>query len=181
MCFQTLTTSSFDSNKVEQHDSFMRTPVTLDADVLRQVRREMRRTRRSFKEVLNSAVRAGLRDLLAQRRRSHSSSTPGRWVSVQASISRDSTNSRMISKLMPCFSPAVPDDHARGTGNRYFDPLPIVNVLVRWTVRSPARTSSVSRKAPGDNRRSGKTKRTSATRSLAKRSTGTGIVSSIAI
>lgn len=38
----------------------MRTTVTLEADVLRQLRREMHRTRRSFKDALNSAVRAGL-------------------------------------------------------------------------------------------------------------------------
>lgn len=38
----------------------MRTTVTLDADVLRQLRREMHRSRRSFKEALNAAVRAGL-------------------------------------------------------------------------------------------------------------------------
>jgi hypothetical protein len=38
----------------------MRTTVTLDAEVLRQLRREMHRTRRSFKDALNSAVRAGL-------------------------------------------------------------------------------------------------------------------------
>ena len=39
----------------------MRTTVTLDADVASLVRDAMHRTRRSFKETLNNAVRAGLR------------------------------------------------------------------------------------------------------------------------
>jgi hypothetical protein len=49
-----------DSKLLRHHDAFMRTTVTLDADVLRQLRREMHRSRRSFKEALNAAVRAGL-------------------------------------------------------------------------------------------------------------------------
>ncbi len=38
----------------------MRTTVTLDADVERMLRDNMHRTRRSFKETLNQAIRAGL-------------------------------------------------------------------------------------------------------------------------
>ncbi len=38
----------------------MRTTVTLDQDVERLLRERMHRTRRSFKETLNEAVRAGL-------------------------------------------------------------------------------------------------------------------------
>lgn len=38
----------------------MRTTVTLDPDVTARLRDEMRRTGSSFKDVLNSAVRAGL-------------------------------------------------------------------------------------------------------------------------
>ena len=38
----------------------MRTTVTLDADVERMLRDTMHRTRRSFKETLNRALRAGL-------------------------------------------------------------------------------------------------------------------------
>jgi hypothetical protein len=51
----------------------MRTTVTLDKDVERLLREEMHRTRRSFKETLNAAVRAGLtggaRRASARRRR----------------------------------------------------------------------------------------------------------------
>lgn len=40
----------------------MRTTVTLDNDVVRQLRQHMHRTRRSFKQALNHAIRAGLTD-----------------------------------------------------------------------------------------------------------------------
>lgn len=43
------------------HDDGMRTTVTLDGDVVTLLRDAMHRTRRSFKETLNAAVRAGLR------------------------------------------------------------------------------------------------------------------------
>ncbi len=39
----------------------MRTTVTLDADVERLIRRAMERRRKSFKQVLNEAVRRGLK------------------------------------------------------------------------------------------------------------------------
>ena len=39
----------------------MRTTVTLDKDVERMLRESMRRSRRSFKEALNEAVRAGIK------------------------------------------------------------------------------------------------------------------------
>jgi len=38
----------------------VRTTVTIDPDVERLVREAMRRTRKSFKETLNAAIRAGL-------------------------------------------------------------------------------------------------------------------------
>ena len=41
------------------HDAHMRTTVTLDKDVERLLRTTMHRSRRSFKETLNAAVRAG--------------------------------------------------------------------------------------------------------------------------
>ncbi len=49
-----------DSNIKKHHDVPMRTTVTLDRDVERMVRDAMHRTRRSFKETLNAALRAGL-------------------------------------------------------------------------------------------------------------------------
>ena len=42
------------------YDALMRTTVTLDKDVERMLRDTMHRTRASFKETLNQAVRAGL-------------------------------------------------------------------------------------------------------------------------
>lgn len=42
------------------HDVFMRTTVTLDRDVEVMLREEMHRSRRSFKEALNAAIRNGL-------------------------------------------------------------------------------------------------------------------------
>ena len=47
----------------------MRTTVTLDPDVASLVHEAMHRTRRSFKETLNSAVRAGLRGTGGRRAR----------------------------------------------------------------------------------------------------------------
>ena len=40
---------------------FMRTTLTIDADVERLLQRELRRTNRSMKTVVNDALRAGLR------------------------------------------------------------------------------------------------------------------------
>lgn len=42
------------------HDCYMRTTVTLDEDVERLLRDAVRKSGRSFKEVLNRAVREGL-------------------------------------------------------------------------------------------------------------------------
>jgi hypothetical protein len=41
----------------------MRTTVTLDSDVEAMLRKEMRRRGESFKQVLNDAIRTGLRDI----------------------------------------------------------------------------------------------------------------------
>ena len=49
----------------------MRTTVTLDKDVQQMVKEAMYRTRRSFKETLNAAVRAGLGRAPSRRRRKH--------------------------------------------------------------------------------------------------------------
>lgn len=46
--------------RVAHHDAFMRTTVTLDKDVERKLREAMHESRASFKQVLNSALRAGL-------------------------------------------------------------------------------------------------------------------------
>jgi hypothetical protein len=50
-----------DSKCQAHHDAWMRTTVTLDEDVERMLRDAMHGSRRSFKETLNAAVRAGLR------------------------------------------------------------------------------------------------------------------------
>jgi len=49
-----------DSNTVGHHDAHVRTTVTLEKDVERMLREAMHRSRKSFKETLNDAVRAGL-------------------------------------------------------------------------------------------------------------------------
>jgi len=49
-----------DSTLWEHHDVTMRTTITLEKDVERMLRDAMHRSRKSFKETLNSAVRAGL-------------------------------------------------------------------------------------------------------------------------
>ncbi len=55
-----MTGRHLDSISLEHHDAFMRTTVTLDGDVERLLRDAMHRSRRTFKETLNNAVRAGL-------------------------------------------------------------------------------------------------------------------------
>jgi hypothetical protein len=52
--------SDLDSNVKKHHDVSMRTTVTLDRDVERMVRDAMHRSRRSFKETMNAALRTGL-------------------------------------------------------------------------------------------------------------------------
>jgi hypothetical protein len=52
--------SHLDSNINWHHDARMRTTVTLDRDVELLLRDAMHSSRRSFKETLNDAVRAGL-------------------------------------------------------------------------------------------------------------------------
>lgn len=49
-----------DCKLLKHHDAVMRTTVTLDKDVERMLQDSMHRERRSFKETLNDAVRAGL-------------------------------------------------------------------------------------------------------------------------
>jgi Arc/MetJ family transcription regulator len=49
-----------DFNAVVHHDAVMRTTITLDADVTRLVEEEIHRTRSSFKEVVNDALRRSL-------------------------------------------------------------------------------------------------------------------------
>ena len=49
-----------DSNVLRHHDAGMRTTVTLDADVERELREEMHRRRESFKQSLNRLLRTGL-------------------------------------------------------------------------------------------------------------------------
>jgi hypothetical protein len=55
-----LTKRHLDSNLTVHHDAFMRTTVTLDEDVERLLRETMHRSRQSFKQTLNAAVRHGL-------------------------------------------------------------------------------------------------------------------------
>jgi hypothetical protein len=49
-----------DSNSLEHHDAYMRTTVTLEKDVERMLREAMHRSRSSFKQTLNAALRTGL-------------------------------------------------------------------------------------------------------------------------
>jgi hypothetical protein len=49
-----------DSFTDEHHDAEMRTTITLEKDVERMLRDAMHQSRKSFKETLNAAVRAGL-------------------------------------------------------------------------------------------------------------------------
>jgi hypothetical protein len=59
-CFVLATRLHLDSNQTWHHDAHMRTTVTLDKDVERMLRDAMHHSRRSFKEALNAALRAGL-------------------------------------------------------------------------------------------------------------------------
>ena len=49
-----------DSTYQGHHDAYMRTTLTIDPDVERLLQREMRRTDRSMKAVVNDALRVGL-------------------------------------------------------------------------------------------------------------------------
>jgi hypothetical protein len=59
-CFPIATISHFDSSKTRHHDVCVRTTVTLEPDVARLLNDQAHRTRKSFKETLNAAVRIGL-------------------------------------------------------------------------------------------------------------------------
>lgn len=59
-----------DSRLSEHHDAFMRTTVTLDRDVERMLRKTMHSSRKSFKETLNAALRAGLAGKPVRKKRS---------------------------------------------------------------------------------------------------------------
>jgi hypothetical protein len=58
-----------DAATTMHHDALMRTTVTLDADVVRSLKDEAHRTRRSFKAALNDAVRRGLAPVSPGRKR----------------------------------------------------------------------------------------------------------------
>jgi hypothetical protein len=58
-----------DSKIRRHHDAMMRTTVTLDKDVEKLLRDAMHRSRGSFKETLNRAIRAGLGRKLASPRK----------------------------------------------------------------------------------------------------------------
>lgn len=49
-----------DAHYHEHHDVFMRTTLTLDDDVTRLLEEEMHRRRKSFKDIVNEAIRRGL-------------------------------------------------------------------------------------------------------------------------
>ena len=59
-----------ESKYLPHHDVAMRTTVTLEKDVERMLRDAMHRSRRSFKQTLNAALRAGLGGKPAQSKRS---------------------------------------------------------------------------------------------------------------
>lgn len=52
---------------MRHHDAGMRTTVTLEKDVERKLRDAMHRSRKSFKQTLNAALRAGLGEKAVQR------------------------------------------------------------------------------------------------------------------
>jgi hypothetical protein len=58
--FVLATLRHLDSKQTWHHDAHVRTTVTLDKDVERMLRDAMHHSRRSFKEALNAALRAGL-------------------------------------------------------------------------------------------------------------------------
>jgi hypothetical protein len=49
-----------DASWSRHHDAFMRTTLTLDADVARLLKEEAHRQRKPFKQVVNDAIRRGL-------------------------------------------------------------------------------------------------------------------------
>src|SRR5687767_12811747 len=49
------------------HDAFMRTTLTLDADVVKLLEEEVHRARKPFKQVVNDAIRRGLSPRSASR------------------------------------------------------------------------------------------------------------------
>jgi hypothetical protein len=51
---------ALDIKQTWHHDAFMRTTLSLDPDVAKALEAEQHRTRGSFKEVVNRALRAGL-------------------------------------------------------------------------------------------------------------------------
>jgi len=53
-------TRHLDNTRSRDHDAFTRTTATLDPDVERLIREAMHRSRKSFKETPNNAVRAAL-------------------------------------------------------------------------------------------------------------------------
>jgi len=62
-------TAHLDTNKLSDHDRGMRTTVTLDDDIAAAIRR-LRRVRNStLKQVVNEALRRGIRDMTVRKRR----------------------------------------------------------------------------------------------------------------
>jgi hypothetical protein len=55
-----LAASLLDDRQLKHHDAFMRTTLTLDADVARMLEEEAHRQRKPFKQVVNEAIRRGL-------------------------------------------------------------------------------------------------------------------------
>jgi len=49
-----------DITKIEHHDAYVRTTLTLDEDLAKELKEEVRRSGRSFKEVVNAALRKSL-------------------------------------------------------------------------------------------------------------------------
>ena len=55
-----------DSKPAQHHDAIVRTTVTLEEDVERMLREAMHRSRKTFKQTLNAALRTGLSGRAAQ-------------------------------------------------------------------------------------------------------------------
>jgi hypothetical protein len=54
---------------MRNHDAAMRTTLTLDPDVAKLIQDEVRRRRATFKQVVNDAIRQGLRPARRRKRR----------------------------------------------------------------------------------------------------------------
>jgi hypothetical protein len=101
-----------DSQSARHHDAIMRTTVTLDRDVERLLKEAMHRSRRTFKETLNRALRAALGGEPARSERPEFVLT-ARPLGLRAGIDPTSFN-KLADELE---ADAFRRQHARATGH----------------------------------------------------------------